>query len=320
MSTVLIGNYGVGNLGDEALREYFLRAFPHVHFQVVSAHPVQGELPRLPGGIRSFLTTSWWKTVMAIRRSDAVVFGGGTLFTDIESSYACMLWALHVFVARLFRKPVLHVFQGIGPFVTRRGAWLAHRAVAAASFISVRDAVSKTRVESWRMNKNVIQSFDPVYKEIHSKNTLGTKNILNVIPRENSSQSFLDAAVRHWRSGTWDDVRILSLAPASSLEIACCAALTRLIPDSVVYPVSSMGQLTEFIAGSAFVLTERYHGAVAALALEVPFAVVSQGKDDKLAAIDAIAHGAEKQSLGALVQCGEDALRDALRYHARSLF
>ena len=34
MRLLLVGNYGVGNLGDEALREYFLKRFPEVQGEV----------------------------------------------------------------------------------------------------------------------------------------------------------------------------------------------------------------------------------------------------------------------------------------------
>lgn len=74
MHCVLIGNYGVGNFGDEALKEYFLSAFPDITWSVVSARPSGEELPRLPGGFRS-LFSHWWKTLGAIRNTDAVVFG-----------------------------------------------------------------------------------------------------------------------------------------------------------------------------------------------------------------------------------------------------
>ncbi|MBI5155969.1 hypothetical protein HZA45_01700, partial [Candidatus Peregrinibacteria bacterium] len=96
MRCVLIGNYGTGNFGDEALRSYFLKSFPEIEWQVVSARPTADELPRLPAGPRSLFTTKWFRTIKALRHCDAVVFGGGTLFTDSESVFACFLWWLHV--------------------------------------------------------------------------------------------------------------------------------------------------------------------------------------------------------------------------------
>ena len=86
---LLVGNFGVGNVGDEAIRTYILQAFPEVHWTVLSGDRMQsGDVPRLPYGIRSFLSTAWWKTLRAYRSSDGIVFGGGSLFTDVESKKA----------------------------------------------------------------------------------------------------------------------------------------------------------------------------------------------------------------------------------------
>jgi len=110
---LLIGNYGAGNLGDELLREAHLRNETNVQWTVCSASPKDGQLPRLPLGVRSFLTTPWWRTFTALRNVDAVVFGGGTLFTDGESIRACMLWWWHAFIAHVFGQPILLADQGI---------------------------------------------------------------------------------------------------------------------------------------------------------------------------------------------------------------
>jgi len=157
MRYLLIGNYGVGNIGDEALREYFFHSYSDVDWTVVSAHPRRGEVPRFPLGVRSLLRP-WWRTFHALHGSDGVVFGGGTLFTDVESVYACVLWWWHAFIARLFGKQVHLAFQGIGPFRTSLGERLARSVVASAATVSVRDLHSFERVKHWRMNKKIILS------------------------------------------------------------------------------------------------------------------------------------------------------------------
>jgi len=74
MRLLLVGNYGVGNLGDEALKEYFLTRFPEIDWIVVSANPRTGEVARLPMGIRSFFWLRWMATLRAYREADGVVF------------------------------------------------------------------------------------------------------------------------------------------------------------------------------------------------------------------------------------------------------
>lgn len=319
MRAVLVGNYGVGNVGDEALKAYFLRTFADVEWQILSAHPAKGEFHRLPGGLRSFLFTPWWKTIAAMRHADAVIFGGGTLLTDVESSYACFLWFLHALIARSVGTPVLLAFQGIGPFVTQRGEWFARATVRLSRFLSVRDSAAASRVHSWNLNINIIQTFDPIYSVISNQNTVRSKDILTLIPRQNSSDSFQKCALEHWRSRRWDAVYILSLAPESAREHSYCQMLAREIADAQFVPVDSVETLSMYVGQSAFVLTERYHGAIAALALRIPFAVISQGRGDKLAEIAQMAQDHDSREIfSAWVFQGEDALRDALRYHTHS--
>ena len=115
MRCVLVGNYSVGNIGDEALKEYFLSEFPDISWSVVSANPTDPrDVPRLPLGIRS-LFTNWWKTINAIRHADALIFGGGSLFTDIESVWACVIWRAYALLASWCKVPVMLAFQGAGP-------------------------------------------------------------------------------------------------------------------------------------------------------------------------------------------------------------
>ncbi|MBI2524343.1 polysaccharide pyruvyl transferase family protein [Candidatus Peregrinibacteria bacterium] len=299
MSTyLLVGNYGVGNAGDEALKKYFLERFPEVAWVVVSAHPCSGEVPRLPCGVRSLLTP-WWRTLLVYLRCEGVVFGGGSLFTDAESTFAPFLWFLHVAMARLFRKPIFLAFQGIGPFRTRRGAWCARWVVKRAMFCSVRDALSLGRVEHWNLNKKCILSFDPVFSLLLSENSricssysarssdIDRSKILLIIPRGNSSKEFWDRA-KEMRQEGWGGVRVQE-------------------PDD-------LSELCRVVSSASYLLTQRYHAGIVALALGVTFEAVPQVSGDKL---DALNH--EDRDLVHLwerVKVGEEAFRSALRHPA----
>ena len=106
MRYLLVGNYGVGNAGDEILKDYFLERFPGIEWIVCSACPVSGEVWRLPAGVRSFLSFKWLYTLWVLRKSDGMVFGGGSLFTDVESVRACFVWFAHAFAkTQLYTAP-----------------------------------------------------------------------------------------------------------------------------------------------------------------------------------------------------------------------
>lgn len=283
MKCLLVGNYGVGNLGDEALKEYFLTRFPDVEWTVLSASPATpNEVPRLPFGVRS-LFAPWWKTLGAMRTCDAVVFGGGSLFTDVESVAACLLWWWHGRVARAFGKPLILAFQGIGPLRTRMGEWCARSTVSGAAFVSVRDRESAARIAGWRREPALL-TFDPVFHrmaEMSRRHPAG--NILAVIPRMNSGSAFVDAVRSAVADRRPDTVRILSMQPDAEEERRVCFSLLGIIGRGAeVRPVRTLLALIESLADCSHLVTERYHGALAAIALGLPVTIVAQRAGDKL--------------------------------------
>jgi len=308
MKAVLIGNYGVGNFGDEALREYFLTAYPEVAWTVLSARPGTDELPRLPIGVRSFFGTSWWKTVTAIRGSDAVVFGGGTLFTDIESVRACVLWGVHAFVARFFRVPVHLAFQGVGPFKTALGEGIARRVLRCARFVSVRDAASLARVRPWRAD--VIETFDPIFLLFlqRRKLRLPDSGIL-LIPRHNSGEAFLRAcdAVPANVSVT------IALFQSNRVGEANMADLLQArFPCSTVRSIEDADTLMDMLSHAERCVCERFHGALAAAAAGVPTVVVTRAAGDKLDEVRALFEPGAADAARSLAEAGEVSLRTAL--------
>ncbi len=288
MNCLLIGNFGVGNLGDEAFKEYFLTEFSDIDWTVVSAHPQgKNEVSRLPGGLRSLLNLRWIKTISAYKSCDAVVFGGGSLFTDTESVYACFLWSLHARLGFWLGKPVHFAFQGVGPFRTRTGARISHRVFRKAASISVRDSLSFKRVGEWGLGTKCVQSFDPVFSLIESQNIdVCSQNILILIPRKNSSGKFTNSAQEKIKSMHPDSVVILSMQPDKKSEIEFCQSLASSIKiPTRIQNTSTLSELLQEVSNAGFVISERYHGALAALALKKEVEVVSQSDGDKLSTL-----------------------------------
>jgi polysaccharide pyruvyl transferase WcaK-like protein len=318
MRLLLIGNYGAGNLGDEALKDYFLGQFPEHDWTVLTAwgaSPVgqKGQtrfVPRLPTGLRSFFMTPWLNTLQAYWRCDATVFGGGSLFTDVESPKACTLWGLHALLAVILRKPVFLAFQGIGPFHTSRGRFWGTFAVRHAQFVSVRDILSFSRVRDFMKDTKIVQTFDPVFSQIQKEKIMrNPKNVLIVIPRKNSDQTFESRMKELMASTQFDGLRILSLEPDSREEQQVCSRLLLMsLQKGSVTPIRTLRELALQVSEAALVLTARYHGGIAALAVGVPLEIVAQGTDDKLSSLKTM----KTPDVAELVQAGEEALRTVL--------
>lgn len=305
MRYILIGNYGVGNLGDELLREYFLNRFSDIEWTTVSAAPGAQEVPRLPLGFRSFFHP-WWRTLWAYWTCDGVVFGGGSLFTDTESAFACVLWWWHAFVAWIFGKPFFLAFQGIGPLRTCIGFACTRWVVYRTAFCSVRDEASAKRLEAWGVK--VVRSVDPVVGLVGSGKDSGeTKNRLIIIPRQNSGCDFFDRVREVFQNSAWDAVVILSLQPDHPGEKEVCERLQQNIKKVTLIHIRTLKGLVEEIHQASLVLSQRYHGALVALVLGKKIEIIHQAEGDKLTSLQ------ENLSKGiSALRTSEETLRSAL--------
>lgn len=315
MKCLLVGNYGEQNLGDEALKNYMLHAFQDIEWSVLSSHPQKGEFPRLPGGIRSFLRFDWLQTLQAYRRTDAVVFGGGSLWTDVESVYACMLWTLHAALAYWYKKPVFLAFQGIGPFHKSISVTLTRWVVGRATFVSVRDHASYMRLQEWGV-LDVCETFDPLFVFMQRlAPPREDRGVFVIIPRHTSTQKLVDEAAAYIRLHAVGAIHILSMQPDHPSEQEYIETLQKELPaPSVIIPIHTIQDLLQELAGSMHVLTQRFHGALAALAIGAPQTIMPQSEGDKLSELLQWIHGhsAHAGELSTRVEKGEETLRRSL--------
>ncbi len=304
---LLIGNYGVGNIGDEALKEYFVSTFREVDWIVLGI-----DTPRLPLGFRSFFT-GWLRTIVAMSRSDAVVFGGGSLFTDSESVLACVLWWWHGLVARVLRRPIILACQGVGPFRTVAGRLLARSTFRTAVFISVRDEESLKRIGTWKLRCDPVLSFDPAFSFFASRKGMTPKGrVLAIIPRQNSDDQFF-IEVFSIASKPFEEIRVLLMQP-DEREYAIAKRIEKMAHKVSIVPILSLDLLLSEVSGAAEVLSQRYHGALAALALGVPVTIVPQMPGDKLDELRLLLRDPRRLSeLTMRLRRGEEAMREALR-------
>ena len=312
MRFLLVGNYGVQNLGDEALKNYFQSHFPNVHWDILSAHPSSQELPRLPAGLRSFFSFQWIRTWKALRHSNGIVFGGGTLFTDTESVHACILWGVHAWAARMLKKPYFLAFQGVGPVHGRLGTAITGYVLAHATFISVRDRASVLEVQRLAPTVPCLQTFDPMFLiTAEQKKEPSSKKTLVVIPRSAVSLSFEERVKE--MAPAYEEILILSLQPGNAREQETCKRLSAMLgANATHHAVHSFAELVALLGHATFVLSQRYHGLLAALALGIPSQAVPQKEGDKLASLEKEWQG-NMEDVQKSIAHAETALKEAMK-------
>jgi polysaccharide pyruvyl transferase CsaB len=141
---LLLGYFGFGNAGDEALLAAEVEALrsvlgPSTEFLVVSGDPAYTQATHdLPAVSR----TDVKGLVRALAWCDGVIAGGGSLLQDVTSARPVAFYAGTMLAARLAGKPVFVYAQGLGPLRRRINRRLAGMALRSSTYVAVRDAQS----------------------------------------------------------------------------------------------------------------------------------------------------------------------------------
>jgi polysaccharide pyruvyl transferase CsaB len=149
MRVVLCGYYGMGNGGDEALLASLLQLLPkHVEPIVLSGDPAQ---TRDRYHVESCDRKSFPAVFSALRRSEAFIWGGGSLMQDSTSAMNPIYYGGLMRLAQLMGLKTIAWAQGIGPL---KRSWV--KAFTKTTFqhctkVSVRDRASAALLNDWQI-------------------------------------------------------------------------------------------------------------------------------------------------------------------------
>lgn len=279
------GNYGVKNIGDEAilrsLKQMLSRAFSGCEIIVFG----KGRL--FPFGIRSFLKSIiklnlWREPYKALKSCDMFILGGGGLFSDEEGPFVSLFWALHGVFALFLKKPVLCL--GISVSHIRYCNRLVLEAVFKRSrLITVRDAASFNLLKKWGIKSYISSDLALLYQY--------QKRVQNV------SEKYIVLSLRRCKID--DDFLCTIFAQVCDSLIAKYGFQIRLIPfqdgaDKDTYLMNkifdrcrekkhisiepynkNISDLLDIISGAELVLAMRLHAGIFSLLAETPFIPIS---------------------------------------------
>jgi polysaccharide pyruvyl transferase CsaB len=177
MKIFLIGWFGAGNIGDEAIlisellllrdhisnAEFYILSFnPEKTRQLTANIPEVKKILRM-GSKRDVFKSDFLGIFKAFREVDVVMIGGGGIFQDIYNHYPIPFFTAMALLARLNARYLIFYCVGIGPIRGFIGKKLCKFAVNSADIICVRDAGSKDLLKSLGVHRPVHLSADPVF-------------------------------------------------------------------------------------------------------------------------------------------------------------
>ncbi|MBI2638753.1 polysaccharide pyruvyl transferase family protein [Candidatus Peregrinibacteria bacterium] len=151
MKILICGNYGMKNIGDEAilagLKKLILEQIPDAEIKVMA----RGSL--FPIGFRSlfnsiFHPSMWFKPLSIVKNCDVFILGGGGLFSEEERYLSPLFWAFHGLIAAWCKKPV----YCLGISVSRLGflnKFFCKILFQKSKAVIVRDIASKNLLQEW---------------------------------------------------------------------------------------------------------------------------------------------------------------------------
>ena len=289
---LLAGAFGQGNLGDDALLQAFVRALPEWHLRVTTADPAAAEQV----GCEPVSARRPTAVAAAVRASDAMLVGGGTVFKTLHPSSGRRPHALLantsalVAVSSVLHRPVAMVGVGAGRLDGRRARALSRFIVKHADLLVLRDEESAAEMfcsdipgpfrigadPAWTLvapPDRVPAAHDGVVRVVPSHLANGAGGWAAMVDRLTDTlrrllSMGLAVELQAWQHGDgsteWDDGAIIG------------ALVDRLGPSVEVVPTPvSMEAAVESMIGTGTVLSFRFHALIAAAAAGVPTVAVT---------------------------------------------
>ena len=162
---VMSGYYGFNNTGDEAImlsmHKNIQELGENYHITVLSNKP---EETKEKYGIEAVYRFGMRDVFHAIRKSDVLLSGGGSLLQDSTSTRSLMYYLSITVMAKLLRKKVMLYANGIGPVSGKRNRRLVKQVVNRADLITLREENSYEELLSMGVNpKKCFVTADPAF-------------------------------------------------------------------------------------------------------------------------------------------------------------
>lgn len=164
MSRVLVsGYYGFGNLGDEALLQAIVQGLRSRRPDLEIVVPAGTAADWMPDGVEVISRTDPVGLWSALRSTDLVISGGGSLLQDVTGPWNILYYAGIMATATALGVPVIVFAQGIGPVRGTFGRMVVRAVINRAAAITVRDPGSERLLRALGIRRRIELVADPVF-------------------------------------------------------------------------------------------------------------------------------------------------------------
>lgn len=269
MRAVLCGYYGMGNGGDEALLATLLQMLPaHVTPIVLSGNPLETARRY---GVEAVPRKALGPVIRALRRSDALIWGGGSLLQDATSLQNPLYYSGLMVLARWLGLKTIAWGQGIGPLDHSLSRQLGRFALKGCTATSVRDSGSAAWLDRWKLSG--VQAPDPVWalaaEPVKGLWELSAPRVAVALrPHPGLTAARLEQftqALSAFQTATNTCILLVPFQPVKDLPIAEYIQ-PRLPGPSQIYTLDNPRQLKGLFRGVEMTIGMRFHALIMAAA------------------------------------------------------
>ena len=270
---VICGYYGHKNLGDEAILYVIKKKIKEI-YPLASVRVLRGK--------------SLLKNAIALYDCDLFIFGGGSLLQNCTSNASLFFYIATIFISRALSVRTVMLSNGIGP-IEERGISravllkLVAKAVDTFDFISVRDEYSRELLKELLPERSISLICDPAWlflpqackkpKKAFARNTFLYVPCCNSIRKKRLSPQYIASALKKVESTYGISPVFAVLNPSEDLGVA--QEIAALLQNAKIVGVDTPHSLFSLLDSAAFVISQRYHGALFSAMKGVPVLPVS---------------------------------------------
>ncbi|MCL2589017.1 MAG: polysaccharide pyruvyl transferase CsaB [Oscillospiraceae bacterium] len=162
---LISGYYGFDNAGDEAILEAFVQSVGKLavpaRVTILSKTP---EETAKKHGVPAVSRFNPFAVLRAMRRTDVLVSGGGSLLQDKSSTRSIIYYLSIIRLAKFLGKPVMLYANGIGPVAKPANRRRVRQVVSRADLITLREESSREELLSMGVTGEAIHvTADPIF-------------------------------------------------------------------------------------------------------------------------------------------------------------
>lgn len=258
LKVLISGYYGSKNAGDEAMLAAMIQLFARLHAQlhitVISADPKETAQRH---GVEAIGWLDLPAIVSALRNSDLLISGGGSLLQNVTSGRSLYYYLSVIELARWLGTPVMLYAQGIGPVCGGLPRWLMRRILDGVDAITVRDKGSLVELQQLGVNRPRMEvTADPVLAI--SRATLDSGEEILRAHKVNVHRPMVGISVREWRGLEQYKTAIAATADRIVADLgAACVFIPMQYPEDVSV-AKAIAKQTSAPIDSVIVLDDHY--------------------------------------------------------------